>query len=549
MKNKNKSGVFIALKATAKSHPFLSVGILLCVAMSVTASLVPPLLLAKIIDELTAGFSLSVGTAAVYFLSLVAESLFSSAQETLLVIFGQKTTCALRLKMYQKLTKLPAGTLVEQNSGEVVARFSGDVDTVEALFTSGIIGMVTDIFRIISILAVIAVKNTGLWLFLSLILPIFALFTRRMQKRTFAAQIDHRRAIADVSSQIPETIRNIRTIRALGAEGYMERRYNNGIDKSYAAMEKTNFYDAVYSPIVILLNVAIVCVVMLLSASGKTRILKLFGMSVGTSVAVINYISRIFSPIESLGMEIQSIQSAMAGIKRIDTFLCQPEREIFKENKRVLRRDIVFSNVTFAYDDKFVLRNFSMSVKPGEHVTLIGKTGVGKSTVFRLLSGLYSPQKGTITIGGVDVRSIPDSERRFNVCCVEQRFSLISGTILEQITLGDPRISAETAKNAAKLVGVDSIINALSNGYDTICTEGLFSQGEQQLLSIARAVAAKPAVLLFDEITANLDSETEVKVIEALRRASKGCTVLSISHRVYRGLGDKIVEIKAQANK
>lgn len=388
MKKSNKSAVFISLKETAKSHPFLSVGTILCVASSVAASLVPPLLLAEIIDGLTAGFSPSAVAVALYFLSLVAEGLFSSAQETLLVIFGQKTTCALRLKMYRKLTKLPASTLVEQNSGEVAARFLGDVDTVEALFTSGIIGMVTDVLRIVSILAVIAVKNTGLFLLLSLILPIFALFTRRVQKQTLAAQTDYRRAVADVSSQIPETLRNIRTIRALGAEGYMERRYDNGICKSYTAMEKSNFYDAVYSPFVILLNAVIVGVVMLFSALGKTWSLKLFGMSVGTSVALINYISRIFSPIESLGMEIQSIQSAMAGIKRIDAFLGQTERKNIENGKRVLRGDVVFSHVTFGYDDKAVLRDFSMTVKEGEQVTLIGRTGVGKSTVFRLLSGL-----------------------------------------------------------------------------------------------------------------------------------------------------------------
>ena len=275
------------------------------------------------------------------------------------------------------------------------------MDTVEALFTSGIISMAADACRILSIMAVIAVKNTGLALILLLVLPLFAVFTRHVQKRMLAAQLDNRRAVAAVSGQVPETLHNIRTIHALGLEDYMERRYDRRIGESYAAVERTNFYDAVYSPVVLLLNAAVVGVVMLLSASGKAEILALFGMSVGASVTVIHYISRIFTPIESLGMEIQTIQSAMAGVKRIDAFLAQPERAIPEERESAMRGDIVLSHVTFGYGEKSVLTDFSMTVKQGEQVTLIGRTGAGKSTVFKLLLGLYPPESGSITIGGI----------------------------------------------------------------------------------------------------------------------------------------------------
>ncbi len=542
---RNKSGVFAAVRTAMTAHPFLTAGTILCVAASVVASLIPPLVLARVIDRLTGGFPLTFAVVILYFGSLVLEGLFSSAQETLLVIFGQKMTRALRSEMSQKLTRLPASTLVAQNPGEVAARFSGDVDTVEALFTSGIISMVADACRILSVLIVIAVKNTGLALILLLILPIFAVFTRHVQKKTLAAQLENRRAVAAESGQVPETLHNIRTIHALGLENYMGRRYDRRIGESYAAVEKTNFYDAVYSPVVILLNAAVVGIVMLLSASGKEEILTLFGMSVGTSVAVINYISKIFSPIESLGMEIQTIQSAMAGVKRIDVFLSQPEREIPADRKSKIHGDVVLSHVTFEYDEKSVLRDFSMAVKEGEQVTLVGRTGAGKSTVFRLLLGLYRPQSGTITVGGIDVSDIPDSERRTCIGCVEQHFSRVPGTVLDQITLGDTGISEEMAQNAARLAGLDEAICTLPDGYATICTDGMFSQGEWQLLSIARAAAANPAVLLLDEITANLDAETEARVLEALCRASEGRTVLSISHRIYENLGGRTVEIGA----
>lgn len=545
MKKKTNEGVFTAISSASRTHKLLTIGTVLCVAASVGASLIPPLLLAKIIDCLTGGISLTFAAVLLYYGSLVLESVLSSVQETLLVLFGQKMTHALRSEMSHKLTRLPASTLVSQKPGEVAARFSGDVDTVEALFTSGIISMVADACRIISIFAVIAVKNTGLALVLLVVLPFFAIFTRHVQKKMLSAQLENRRAVAAVSGQVPETLHNIRTIRALGMESYMERRYDERIGESYAAVEKTNFYDAIYSPVVLLLNAAVVGIVMLLSASGNAKVLTLFGMSVGTSVAVINYISRIFAPIESLGMEIQTIQSAMAGVKRIDAFLAEEERTIPEERENEARGDVVLSHVTFGYSDKLVLNDFSMEVKEGEQITLVGRTGAGKSTIFKLLLGLYKPESGKITIGGVDVSDITDSERRACIGCVEQHFSRVPGNVLDQITLSDPSITEEMAQNAAKLAGIDEMIRSFPEGYATVCTDGMFSQGEWQLLSIARAAAADPAVLLLDEITANLDAETEARVLEALRRASAGRTVLSISHRIYENLGGRTIEIKA----
>ena len=547
MKKKNDHGVFAAVRMAAASHRLLTVGTVLCVAASVAASLLPPLLLARVIDRLTAGLPLPFLAVLLYFGSLALEGVLTSAQESLLVLFGQRMTHALRSEMSRKLSRLPAGTLAEQNPGEVAARFSGDVDTVEALFTSGIISMAADACRIISIMGVIAVKNTGLALILLLVLPLFAVFTRHVQKRMLAAQLDNRRAVAAVSGQVPETLHNIRTIRALGLEDYMERRYDRCIGDSYAAMERTNFYDAVYSPVVLLLNAAVVGIVMLLSASGNAQLLTLFGMSVGTSVAVINYISRIFAPIESLGMEIQTIQSAMAGVRRIDAFLDQPERTIPSARREAARGDVEFAHVTFGYGERHVLKDFSMTVKQGEQVTLVGRTGAGKSTVFKLLLGLYQPEAGTVTIGGVKVGDITDRERRTCIGCVEQHFSRVPGTVLEQITLGDPQITGEMARAAAALAGIDAAIRALPEGYDTVCTEGIFSQGEWQLLSIARAAVADPAVLLLDEVTANLDAETEARVLEALRRASAGRTVLSVSHRIYEHLGGRTVKIEPQS--
>lgn len=539
--------VAAAIREAAKEHAPLTAGLAVCIAACIGASLLPPLILADIIDKLTEGSKITRVSVLLYLASAVLEGVLGSAQESLLVIFGQRMIYALRTQMSAKLTRLEAQTLVSQKPGEIAARFSGDVDTVETLFTSGLISMAADALRIVSIMAVIAVKNMGLALLLLMIMPLFAVFTRHVQKKMLDAQLDNRRAVAEVSGLVPETLHDIRTIHLLGLERYMEQRYDRKIDESYAAVERTNFYDAIYSPVVLVLNAVVVGAVMLFSASNDPRMLTFFGMSVGTSVAVINYISRIFGPIESLGMEIQTLQSAMAGVKRIDAFLAQLERDIPDEDEaehQEIRGDIRLSHVTFGYTQKPVLKDFSMTVHDGEHVTLAGRTGAGKSTIFKLLLGLYAPQDGDVTIGGIDACDIADSRRRKLIGCVEQHFSRVPGTVMDQITLGDPDITEDMARDAARLAGIDAGINALEKGYDTVCTSEMFSQGEWQLLSIARAAAANPRILLLDEITANLDAETETRVLDALRRASSGRSVLSISHRVYESHGGRLVEIQ-----
>ena len=526
-----RNTVFAATLQAAKTHRWLSLGTVLCAVASVAASLLPPLVLGHLIDRLTGGLPFPFYLALVYFGSLVLEGVLTAAQETTLELFGQKMTHALRTEMSRKLTHLPAATLAAQEPGAVAARFSGDVDTVEALFTSGVISMAADCCRILSIFAVVLNKNPGLALVLLVVLPLLVVFTRYVQKRMLSAQLENRKAVSAISAQVPEALHNIRTIHLLGLENYMERRYDKRIGESYAAVEKTNFFDAVYSPVVLTLDAVVVGIVMLLSVTGNPGINRLFGMSVGTAVTVIDYVSRIFTPIESLDMEIQTIQSAMAGVKRIDEFLAQPEREIPVESGAVPKGDVEFSHVTFGYGEQEILSDFSFTVKAGQQATLVGRTGAGKSTVFRLLLGLYQPKSGSITIGGVEVMRIPDSQKRRCIGCVEQHFSRVPGSVLNQITLADPTITREESQKAAQLAGLDEVIRELPQGYDTPCTEGLFSQGQWQLLSIARAVAADPGVLLLDEITANLDAQTEAHVLEALHRASTGRTVLFISHR------------------
>ena len=549
-KRQNVKNVRSVIRQTVTGYAGLSLGIVLAVAGAIVTALLPPWILGSIVDTITAGNVVPVALVILYFAFTVLTGLTESIREGLLTVFGQKITHALRGSMVDKYTNLTAGELTKQEPGTIVSRFVGDVDTVENLFTSGIISMFADACKIISILVVIWLKNRGLAIVLLILLPFLYWFTRTVQKNMLKAQIENRRAVGRASGHVPETLHNIRTIHTLGKERYMEERYDEYIAESYRAVDRTNFYDAIYSPVILILNAIVVAVVMLFSASGNAKVLTLFGMSAGTAVAVINYISQIFTPVESLGMEIQTMQSAIAGVHRINEFYALeelPERVRNLEIPVVTEEEMPFvelQNVTFAYEDdsRKILHHVSFKVYPGEQVTLSGRTGAGKSTVFKLLLGLYQPGEGKVLIRGRDAFQIPESEKRCLYGYVEQTFHRVPGTVKEQITLYDDSFTMEEVREAARIAGLDATIEQLEKGYDTLCTSEIFSQGQWQLLSIARAAVAKPKLLLLDEITANLDAQTEEEVLQALKRASEGRTVISISHRVNAETG-RIINI------
>lgn len=555
MPSKAHHEILTAVGSICTQNLLLPIALVITVVGAVVTALVPPLILEKIVDELTAGNPMPIVQAFSYFGVVALAGLLESTRESLLIVFGQKLTHGLRSQMCEKLSQLSADTLSKMDAGTIASRFVGDVDTLETLFTSGIISMFADACTMIGIYVVLWQKNRGLAITLLAILPLIALFTRHVQKKMLAAQMDSRKAAARMSGLVPETIHCIRMIHVFGKEGFMRKRYDRALQEGYAAMERTNFYDALYSPVILITDALVTGVVMLLSASSGPEVRMFFGMSVGTAVAVISYISRIFSPIESIGMEIQTIQEALAGAKRVGEFLELPTRletsgEAGEKVMTELGRAgagtdspvacISLEDVSFGYEEeKMVLKHLSFEIKTGEQVTMTGRTGAGKSTIFKLLLGLYRPQKGCVKIYGQDAYLLPDSIRRRLFGCVEQSFKRVPGTVLEQITLSDPTISREDAVEAAKLAGLHEVIAGMEQGYDTPCTDALFSQGQWQLLSIARAVAAKPSILLLDEITANLDVGTEREVLYALRRAGENRTVVSISHRLYEKMGGR----------
>lgn len=569
------------IRLAVRRHLFLAALILLSTAVSVITALIPPVILGRVVDRLSRAQGISLLMIFSYFGLILISGVFESGRESLLVIFGQKVTHTLRSALCAKLKRLPADCFVKTQPGVTASRFVGDVDTVEELFTSGIISMFADLCKVVSLFVMIFLRSKGLALVLVFVLPLIFVFTRAVQKRMLRAQIDNRAAQGRVTAMVPETIHSIRTIHTLGCEGFMRERYSRGVLQSYQAVEKTNFYDAVYSPVINIISAAVIALIYLLAASGSHSVQAFFGMSVGGAVTIVSWVSQIFAPLDSIGMEIQTIQSAAAGVHRIDEFLAQPERPAKEEAQAAAgsaegagateagmaraatgaaaaempapeadagagknTAAILLSHVTFRYaDGEDVLRDLSLRVNKGERVYLSGRTGAGKSTIFKLILGLYPANEGQVLVNGQDAYRIPDSAHRKIFGYVEQRFRMVPGNIRDQITLFDPSVTQEMVCAAAKTVGLDSVIEKLEKGYDTPCREDLFSQGQWQLLSIARAVAADPEILLLDEITANLDAETELTVLHALSRAAANRTVLSISHRLYEEEGNREIRI------
>lgn len=277
---------------------------------------------------------------------------------------------------------------------------------------------------------------------------------------------------------------------------------------------------------------------MMMAASAQSGTVQVFfGMSVGTAAAVIAYVGSFFGPLESIGMEIQNVQSAIAGVQRINEFLREAEQKINTEQSQPENTAVQLSDICFRYKDgdPEIFHHFNYTVKEGETVVLAGRTGAGKSTLVKLIAGLYQPQQGTVRVFGKAPDSIPENEKRRWFGYVEQQFHLVPGSVAEQVSLSDPQVSETQIRQALDMVGLGETVDSLPGGIHTPCTETLFSQGQFQLLAIARAVVLNPRILLLDEITANLDSGTEAIILSALRAASLNRTVISVSHRLYGG--------------
>ncbi len=537
---------------------------LLCVLMALCSisALLPSYALRYLIDSVITKkldgeevsnltFILSVSF---FVLSYVFVSLFTILENLVIDSFGQKLIHSLRYEMIKKSTRMKYSYFTHHGTGEMTSKITDDVNAIETLFASGLVTLIVSFLQVIGILVSVYIFSWMLGLILTFVIPILYFVTRTFQKQMLKNQIANRKAINKLNNHLSESAENMLTIHNLDGEKYREEGFTSLLKDSFDSRNKSALFDSTFSPIVQMIKAVLIAGVSLLVfyQEGKNNVFAL-GITVGTFAASLSLISDVFDPIEKIGLQLQEMQEGISGVKRVEEYMSEdeiPEKdENIKASDLLTFDDIInIQDMTYHYDDgeEEIFSSCDLTLRKNEKVTVVGRTGAGKTTLFRLLMGIIVPTQGHIFIGDKDSYLIPDKEKRKVFGYVEQSFSSIDGNIMEQITLKDSSISLEQVKKSMKAVFLDDYVeNEIKGGYQAIFKEEMFSRGQLQLLSLARALVNEPEILLLDEISANLDVETEHKILAALSSASESRTVISISHRLSDQLGfDKTIEVE-----
>lgn len=519
---------------------------ILVIAVTILAGagleLVPPLVLKQVVDNhLTPGIPQGLWVLAFLYLASVAGvQALGFLTSYLTALTAQSALNDLRVRLYRHLQHLPIRYYDQNPLGGIISRCTADVDTVDTLFSSGVAGLVTDLIRLVTVsIAMIALSPT-LALFSAMVVPPLLWITNAFRLRIRDAERKNRIAVGLLNTHLQETFGGVEVIRAFGREPVIVARFRRVLEKTLKAYNLSARYSALYTPIMqILMAIAIA----LLLWGGAQAGLQVIQISLGTLTAFVLLFKRFFDPITSLGEEWQTVQSALSGAERIFQVLDLPVEEealTTSETSRKPAGGIRVSDLTFGYfDDQPVLNQVTLSVAPGEHVALVGRTGAGKSSILNLLGGLYTPWQGTIQVAGLDPHQIPEIERRRFIGVVPQAVQLFSGSVLDNLTLGDPDVPEAAVERAVQIAGAEGLIQSLPKGFDTPISNGAgegvqLSSGQRQMLSLARALIWDPAVLLFDEATSAIDSASEAAFRQALlaETSRHQRAILTVAHRL-----------------
>ncbi len=526
--------------------------IIVSILAAETLAVIPPLLLRRILDDhLATGVAQGILLLAILYLvaTMASEGMhFAVTYSTAYV--AQHVLRDLRVRLFAHLQRLPLSFYDRTPLGDIISRCTADVDTVNTLFSSGVANLVLRLAQVAAAFAAMMALSFRLSLLSLLLIPPLALITRFFQVHIRQAERRRRQAIGMLNVHVQETLSGIEVVRAFGREAAFTRRFRQALQEAVAAFWGSESYNMFYTPILTVLVAAYSVLFLWVGAGGAGTVwgLSIGTITIGTITAFILLFQRFFEPIRNLGRDWQTVQSALSGIERIVQVLqipadMPPQSAATPQDSEP---DVLVSlqQIVFGYQsERPVIDHVSITVRVGEHLALVGRTGAGKSSLIHLMGGLYTPWSGQALIAGHDPSRLTDDERRRVVGVVPQMVQLFSGTVWDNLTLGDATVSQKAVTRAAQITGVEQFVSALPNGYQTViggAGRGIgvrFSEGQQQLLSLARALVWDPAVLLLDEATASIDHASEAAFRTALRAAlqtndESRRAVITVAHRL-----------------
>ncbi len=550
-----------------KKHVFLIVFLVLTRILSSLSSLVPPLILQRLIDDvLHPELSFQIDEtrlwlyASLYLISYVLISVFDILNSIRIDSIGAKLIHSLRRDRRKKMHALPSSYFRHHGSGSLSSRIRDDVASVETLFTDGIVSLVVSAMKIVSILVSVFVFSWLLGLRLLLRIPIVFLITLFFRKRMLKQQISIRKKENQLSNSLSESLTSFETIENLNKEEYQQNRFEQILSENRKLRNRSAIYDATFSPIIRALRSFRISLVTLVVFSYRGSNNGILGLSVGTFAASLSMISNLFQPIQDLGQEIQVRQEGTSGVKRAMEFRNLEERLPVKEDRSlsdIMDNDAYLTlsaeNLSFHYPDSDVLllEKVSFSLNSKDRVLLLGRTGAGKTTLFRRLLGREYPTSGRLLLNNIPRSQIPDRIKKKIFGYVSQGFKPVDGTVLDQITLRDSSITLEQARKSRRAVFLDDYVrNHIPGGYTANFQRGDFSQGQLELLNLARALVNEPKILLLDELSSNIDTATEQKLLSALAKAGEDRMRISITHRLSNKISfNRAFEVENQGVK
>ncbi len=470
----------------------------------------------------------------IYLLTVIVIFFLNYAQALILAGAGQKIIYNIRLEVFSHLNKLSLNFFTDNPIGRLVTRVTNDTEALNEMYTSVIVNILKSFFVLIGIVATMITYNLKLSLLTFVVIPFITLFTFVFKHVSMKIHREIRSKISALNAFISEHVSGMKIVQILAVENEIFDNFKNENEKLKKEHIKQLFTFAIYNPTNFLMNITATSI--LLWFGGKMVIEGT--ITIGTIVIFQRYISKFFEPIQELAEQLNIIQSAAAASERIFGLLDEEPEIKDGDNAIEMKRfkgSIEFKIVWFSYKkDEWILKDVSFIVNPGESVAFVGATGAGKTTIQNLICRYYDIQRGEILIDGINIRDIKVSDLRKNIGQMLQDVFLFSGDIKSNIRLQNENITDEEIVESSKYVNADSFISKLDDKYDEHVIENgaAFSAGQRQLISFARTLAFKPDILILDEATANIDTETEALIQDALKKIMKGRTTLIVAHRL-----------------